>query len=202
MSKHHHKPAAYPSNIHIYCEASPNPLSMKFVLNFMLTAEGESYDFPSAKSASFSPLAQALFGFEYVERVFLMNNFITLTKTDATDWAALNPKIRAFIGEYFKAGKLVFCETKADDTKTVEAADSVLVGRIKAILEEYVKPAVEMDGGAIRFHSFEEDSGRLNLLLQGACSGCPSAGITLKSGIQNLMQKMIPQIKEVVAKQV
>ena len=187
----------YKRHVNIYMEANPNPNSLKFVANYMLVEPGKNYDFPDAQSACDAPLAQELFGFDYVERVFYMSNFITVTKSDAVEWVEVQDEIRQFITGYLQQEKPLLTNPEAEDESPAEAAADGLESKIKSILEEYVKPAVEMDGGAIQFHSFED--GVVTLLLQGACSGCPSSTITLKSGIENLLKSMVPEVKEVVA---
>ncbi len=182
----------------IYTEANPNPNSMKFNLNFMLLANGESKDFPDLGSAETSPLAQELFAYPYITRVFYMSNFITLTKDDSVEWNEVIGVLKQHIKSYFEDQKPLFNE-KQPETIVEINNDSEAVKKIKGVLDEYVKPAVEMDGGAIQFDNFDEESGVLKVLLQGSCSGCPSSTITLKQGIQNIMQRMVPQVKEVVA---
>jgi Fe-S cluster biogenesis protein NfuA len=187
----------YKRSVNIYMEANPNPNSLKFVANYMLVPEGTSFDFPDAQSAKEAPLAEGLFKFAYVERVFYMSNFITVTKRPEVEWTEVQQEIRNFITDYLQEGKPLLNESKNDQEKTNKEDANDLEQKIKDILEEYVKPAVEMDGGAIQFHSFE--NGVVTLLLQGACSGCPSSTITLKSGIENLLKSMVPEVEEVVA---
>jgi Fe-S cluster biogenesis protein NfuA len=165
----------------------------------MLVKEGASYDFPDAESAKEAPLARELFNFDFVERVFYMSNFITVTKSSEVEWVEVQDKIRRYITEYLQQEKPLLPEEEQEEpAEEIEANPLTDVeGKIKDILEEYVKPAVEMDGGAIQFHSFE--NGIVTLLLQGACSGCPSSTITLKSGIENLLKRMVPEVVEVVA---
>jgi Fe-S cluster biogenesis protein NfuA len=188
--------------ISIYTEMTPNPETMKFVANKLLYP-GKSVDFPDEASASPSPLAQQLFTFPFIRSVFIASNFVTLTKTSETeDWQDIIPTIKEFLKDYLEEGKPVVNEeelatVKAESSNTVNADDDDVVKRIKELLENYVKPAVEMDGGAIQFKSYEE--GRVNLMLQGSCSGCPSSMITLKAGIEGMMKRMIPEVKEVVA---
>jgi Fe-S cluster biogenesis protein NfuA len=134
--------------------------------------------------------------------VFIASNFITLTKTVDTDWEDVIPSIRTFLKDYLEEGKAVINEEeivvlKTDSTNEISADDDDVVKRIKELLENYVKPAVEMDGGAIQFKSYNE--GTVNLMMQGSCSGCPSSMITLKAGIEGMMKRMIPEVKEVVA---
>ncbi|MBC7866009.1 MAG: NifU family protein, partial [Gloeobacteraceae cyanobacterium ES-bin-316] len=139
----------------------------------------------------------------FIKSVFIASNFVTLTKTsDTEDWQDVIPTIKQFLKEYLEEGKAVVNEeelsfVKAESSNEVNADDDDVVKRIKELLENYVKPAVEMDGGAIQFKSYEE--GRVNLMLQGSCSGCPSSMITLKAGIEGMMKRMIPEVKEVVA---
>ena len=187
--------------ISIYTEMTPNPETMKFVANKLLYP-GKSIDFPDVDSAKPSPLAVELFGFPFIRAVFIASNFVTLTKTSDTEWEDVIPTIRQFLKEFLEEGKAVINEeeivvTKKEGSNIVSADDDDVVKRIKELLENYVKPAVEMDGGSIQFKSYEE--GRVNLVLQGSCSGCPSSMITLKAGIEGMMKRMIPEVKEVVA---
>ena len=183
--------------IAIYTESNPNPNSLKFVANFMLIPEGVSRDYPTIDSTQEAPLAKALFDtFDSIDRVFYMNNFVTITKKEAIDWFEIKEPIQQFIKTYLEAEKPILTE------KITESIDEQLTGddteaKIRGVLEEYIKPAVEMDGGAITLSSYKE--GVVTVALQGACSGCPSSVITLKSGIENLLKKMIPEVKEVVA---
>jgi Fe-S cluster biogenesis protein NfuA len=186
--------------ISIYTEMTPNPETMKFVANKLLYP-GKIIDFPDVESAKPSPLAIELFGFPFIKSVFIASNFVTLTKTADTDWDDVIPAIRQFLKEYLEEGKPVINEDEVvvvkSEGNTIDADDDDVVKRIKELLENYVKPAVEMDGGAIQFKSYNE--GIVNLMLQGSCSGCPSSMITLKAGIESMMKRMIPEVKEVVA---
>ena len=189
--------------VFVYTEASPNPNSMKFVLNFELVPQGLSFDYPDLASTQeegkSSPLAGDLFQFPYVQRVFLASNFVTLTKDDATDWGEVILDTKQFLKIYFEENQPVFEQKTIDKNTTIVDTDSAAVRQSKTILDDYVRPAVESDGGAIAFHSFDENSGTVKVLLQGSCSGCPSSTLTLKAGIQNLLTQMVPQVKEVVA---
>jgi Fe-S cluster biogenesis protein NfuA len=187
--------------ISIYTEMTPNPETMKFVANKLLYP-GKSIDFPDIETAKPSPLALELFGFPFIKSVFVASNFVTLTKTTETDWDDVIPAIRQFLKEYLEDNKPVINEDevatmKQESSNTVGADDDDVVVRVKELLENYVKPAVEMDGGAIQFKSYKD--GVVNLMLQGSCSGCPSSMITLKAGIEGMMKRMIPEVKEVVA---
>lgn len=185
--------------VSIYTEMTPNPETMKFVANKLLYP-GKSIDFPDESSAAPSPLAKELFAFPFIRSVFIASNFVTLTKTPDAQWDEVIPTVRAFLKDYLEGGKAVINEDEivakpADNA--VNADDSDVVKRIKELLENYVKPAVEMDGGAIGFRGYED--GVVKLMMQGSCSGCPSSMITLKSGIEGMMKRMIPEVKEVVA---
>lgn len=185
--------------VSIYTEMTPNPETMKFVANKLLYP-GKSIDFPDESVAAPSPLAKELFAFPFIRSVFIASNFVTLTKTADTGWDDVIPSIREFLKEYLEEGKAVIHEDQIvakKETYTISADDEDVVGRIKELLENYVKPAVEMDGGAISFKGF--DNGTVTLMLQGSCSGCPSSMITLKTGIEGMMKRMIPEVKEVVA---
>lgn len=190
------KPKRY---VNVYTEANPNPQSLKFVVNFMLVADGESYEF-TPQNVEGSPLAAALFQtFPFVEKVFIAANFITLTRNESTEWEEVVRQIKQFVQQYLEEEKPVLAQTASVSSNAIRAGDSPIVQKIKSILDEYVRPAVEQDGGAITFHSFDEASGQVRVLLQGACSGCPSSTITLKAGIENLLKRMVPEVKEVVA---
>lgn len=186
--------------ISIYTEMTPNPETMKFVANKLLYP-GKSIDFPDINTAAPSPLAMELFGFPFIKAVFIASNFVTITRTPESDWEEIKPTLRQFLKDYLEEGKLVInedqvIETKKDNEIILNEGDDV-VQRIKDLLDNYVKPAVEMDGGAIQFKKFED--GVVTLMLQGSCSGCPSSMITLKSGIEQMMKRMIPEVQEVMA---
>lgn len=134
-------------------------------------------------------------------QIYLASNFVTITRTPDTDWEDVKPVIRQFLKDYLEEGKAVINEDQVVETQKkddiVLSEDGDVVKRIKELLENYVKPAVEMDGGAIQFKKFED--GVVTLMLQGSCSGCPSSMITLKAGIEQMMKRMIPEVEEVVA---
>ncbi len=188
-----------PKHVTLYTEANPNPQSLKFVANFLLVPEGITFDFPTKESAEESPLAKAFFEFDFIKRVFVMNNFITLTKSEEADWHEVAPELKAFLKEYLDANKPLFASALLHENAPSENEPEINL-RIRKILDEYVRPAVEQDGGAINFRSFEE--GKVTVSLQGSCSGCPSASITLKMGIENLLKRMIPEVQTVVAEEV
>ncbi|WP_126248506.1 NifU family protein [Chitinophaga rhizosphaerae] len=182
--------------ISIYTEMTPNPETMKFVANKLLYPN-KSIDFPDAASTGPSPLAAELFTFPFIRGVFIASNFVTLSKTNDTDWADVIPTIRQFLKEYLEDNRAVINEDEIKAAPVMSGDDSDVVTRIKDLLENAVKPAVEMDGGAIQFKNYED--GVVTVILQGSCSGCPSSMITLKSGIEGIMKRMIPEVKEVVA---
>lgn len=182
--------------VHLYMEANPNPNSLKFVANFVLVDEGVSFDYPDAASAENSPLAQELFNFAAVKRVFITSNFVTVTKDENVEWAEIQTIVRDHIKQYLEAGKKPV-QASFDKDPLFDESDSEVVKKIKGILDEYIRPAVEQDGGAIVFHSFQD--GVVKVLLQGSCSGCPSSTVTLKAGIENLLTRMLPEVKEVQA---
>ena len=190
-------------NISVYAEASPNPESMKFVLNQTVLQDGVSVDYPNVEAAANSPFAQELFNFDYVSRIFIASNFVTITKNSTDTWPQLIPELRTFIKSYLEAGGPVFLETPTAEKKAEAApenqseGDAAISQKVIDLLENYVRPAVEQDGGNITFKSYKE--GVVTVNLQGSCSGCPSATITLKSGIENLLKRMVPEVTEVKA---
>lgn len=187
---------AVPKQINIYLESNPNPNSLKFVVNEMLIPEGMSFDFPTRESAAEAPLAQELFDYPFVERVFYMANFITVTKSEDVEWVEIQHPLKDHITKFLESGKHIIEATEAD-TESAEH-ESETVKKIKSILEEYIRPAVEQDGGAITYHSYSD--GVVKVKLQGSCSGCPSSMVTLKAGIENLFTRMMPEeVKSVEA---
>jgi NFU1 iron-sulfur cluster scaffold homolog, mitochondrial len=187
---------AAPKSISIYLESNPNPNSLKFVVNEMLVPEGLSFDYPTRESAKDAPLAFELFDYEYVDRVFYMSNFITVTKKEDVMWLEIQNTIRDHIKKFLESGKHII-EVRDEDFAP-EQEETETIKKIKTILDEYIRPAVEQDGGAITFHSFKE--GVVSVKLQGSCSGCPSSTITLKAGIENLFTRMMPEeVKSVEA---
>lgn len=179
---------AGPKQIHIYLESNPNPNSLKFVVNEMLIPEGLSFDFPDIGSAGNAPLAKELFSYPFVERVFYMSNFITVTKRDGVEWLEIQGVLKEHIKNFLESGRFIIEVSESEQVSGEE--DSETVRKIKTILDDYIRPAVEQDGGAITFHSFRE--GIVKVKLQGSCSGCPSSMVTLKAGIENLFKRMMP----------
>ena len=177
-----------------YTESNPNPNSLKFVANFALLPDGQSADYPDLATAENSPLATDLFKFNFVKRVFIASNFVTITKNENSDWNDIVPLLKPFIKAWLEEGTPLFKE--GFKKESIEGLGEI-EQKIQVVLDEYIRPAVESDGGNITFHSFQD--GIVKVQLQGSCSGCPSSTLTLKSGIENLLTKLIPEVKTVVA---
>jgi len=194
--------------LNIYAESTPNPAIMKFVSNILLVPDGRSYELNPDDDLSAFPLAARLFTFPFITKVYMTGNFLSLSKADGIDWQDVFHELRDFMYNYIITGhpiidsenlpqEVMSSEELPDEVVTHSEPSSDIESRIIEILDEYVKPAVESDGGNILFRSF--DNGRLTLSLRGACNGCPSSTITLKNGIQNIFEKMLSEVKEVVA---
>ncbi|WP_430406066.1 NifU family protein [Fluviicola sp.] len=191
----------------VYVEMTPNPNTMKFVANKYLLINGESVEFHSgAEAKGYSPLAEELFHFPFVKTVFITANFVTIAKNDTISWDFVTMELREFVKTWIAEGKDILIQMPvakskpagSDDSKPAkEYAPSEYDDAIRSLLDEYVRPAVEGDGGAIDFVGFEE--GTVTVALRGACSGCPSSTATLKGGIENLLKQHLPDVKEVVA---
>lgn len=196
--------------ITIYAESTPNPASMKFVADKILIENGATAQYLSINDTKGSPLAAKLFEFPFVKAVFMTSNFITILKTDAVEWMDITHELRNYIRNYIQEGGIIISELPSvqmptDNTfeKSTDAfmehatPTNEIEVKIVELLEEYIRPAVENDGGSITFKNFSE--GVVTVQLRGSCSGCPSSTITLKAGIEALLKKMIPEVKEVVA---
>lgn len=185
--------------ITIYTESTPNPETLKFVTNKILIQKG-SVDYKNRSAAEHSPLALAIFDqFDFVTAVFISSNYLTLTKTPGVEWFELMLEVKEFLKQYLQDGKDIVTkiDTPAITLDNIKEEDKEVVGKIMELLDTYVKPAVEMDGGHIAFKSY--DDGIVKVAMQGSCSGCPSSTVTLKSGIEGMLKRMVPQVKEVVA---
>ena len=198
--------------VSIYAEMTPNPAVLKFVANKRLI-EADSYEFRNIEEAKFSPLATKLFHYPFVKEVFVSGNYLAITKYDIVEWDDVTLEIREMIRDFIASGEVVVNEgvlspdhdAETPIVPTASHPDEKSPGdyleiekKIAGLLDEYVKPAVEQDGGNIKFLQYDE--GTVKVLLQGACSGCPSSTMTLKQGIQNLLNQMLPgQIDQVVA---
>ncbi len=182
--------------IEIFTEYTPNPDSLKFVINRLLSKERNA-DFRDAESSQDEPLPKALFELPYVKGVYISANFVTITKDPEFEWIEVIPPVRDFLRAYITDEKPILRPMAEVETTQVDSNLTELEQRIVATLDKFVKPAVEMDGGNIIFKSFND--GVVSLVMQGSCSGCPSSTMTLKAGIEGLLQKMIPEVREVVA---
>jgi Fe-S cluster biogenesis protein NfuA len=182
--------------ITVYGETTPNPSALKFVVSRMLTRT--AVEFKNIDQTASSPLAKELFKFPYVKEIFIDENYISVTKYDINNWDEITLELRSFIKQFIENGGTVLeenfvQETLVEETKKTEDFDNLDVTsqKIINILEEYVKPAVAADGGNIAFDSFDEENKVVKVILQGACSGCPSSTFTLKSGIESLLKTML-----------
>lgn len=191
--------------IEVYAEVTPNPSVMKFGSSKSLTTtDVECKNIDEANETS--PLAQALFHFPFVKEVFISENYVSITKFDMVEWEEIYPELRTFIRTYLQDNKTIIKEIPKEKTTTNNSNDVVTENldetstEIIRILDEYIKPAVASDGGNIAFKSYNKDSKIVSVILQGACSGCPSSTITLKNGIETMLKDMLPnQINEVIA---
>jgi len=193
----------------VYAEMTPNPSTMKFVANKYLLGTGDSVEFKTkAEAKGYSPLAEELLTFPFVDGVFIAANFVTVTKTDNLSWDFITMELREFVKTWLSEGKDVLIQMPSPITVKAESSEageqpskiyevSEYDDAIRDLLDEYVRPAVENDGGAIDFLGFEE--GVVTVVLKGSCSGCPSPTATLKGGIENLLKQYLPEVKEVVA---
>jgi Fe-S cluster biogenesis protein NfuA len=184
----------------IQTESTPNPNTLKFLPGREVMGEGKVADFPSADSASRSPLARALFAVPEVSRVFFGADFISVTKRDG-EWKHLKPAILGAVMEHFTQG-LPLLEGAADepsDEESFSEDDAEVVEQIKELIETRVRPAVAQDGGDIIFKGFDGASGVVSLHLQGSCAGCPSSTMTLKNGIENMLRHYVPEVTAVEA---
>lgn len=180
----------------VYAESTPNPSVLKFVSNKALVAQ--MCEFTSIDEARVSPFATELFQFPFVKNIFMDKNYVSITKFDIAEWEDITNQLRAFIKSYVEDGKAILSQPiskqKEVSNKKVENKFKNLDDTSKNIvniLEEYVKPAVASDGGNIEFISFDKQSRKVEVLLQGACSGCPSSTFTLKNGIENMLKEML-----------
>jgi Fe-S cluster biogenesis protein NfuA len=182
------------SPITIYAESTPNPSVMKFVANIKLTYQ--SISFESINDSIDAPLVKALFNFSFVREVFLDENYISISKHDGTEWEEILMELRSFIKSYLENEKIILGSSFLKGEKKVTSVSSDSLNKteqeIIKVLDEYVKPAVASDGGNIIFDSYNKKEKLVKVLLQGACSGCPSSTFTLKNGIENILKEMLP----------
>ncbi|KAL6225366.1 hypothetical protein ACLB2K_004216 [Fragaria x ananassa] len=182
----------------IQTQSTPNPASLMFYPDKPVMEVG-SADFPNPRSAMNSPLAKALYGIDGVTRVFFGSDFVTVTKSEDTSWDILKPEIFAAIMDFYSSGEPLFLDSKAAAAKdtAIHEDDSEVVAMIKELLETRIRPAVQDDGGDIEYRGFDPETGIVKLSMQGACSGCPSSAVTLKSGIENMLMHYVPEVKGV-----
>lgn len=185
----------------VYAESTPNPSAMKFVANKKIT--DQTLSFENVDATQDAPIAKELFNFPFVREVFMDENYISISKHETSQWEEITMEIRRFIKSYLEEGKAILGPSFALQTQapSVSNPDHPLSGieqEIVNILEEYVKPAVASDGGNIIFDSYEDTEKRVKVVLQGACSGCPSSTFTLKNGIENILKEMLPGKVEMV----
>ena len=194
------------SPVLIYTEQTPNPETLKFVTNRMLYSG--TADFRTSDLADeWSPLANALFSRPEVDGVYISNNFVTVTKKKDKQWQEIMLALKDFIKEFVESGSPVINDGFESVKEEMEAAqlaeinydekDAEIVAKIKELINTYVKPAVEMDGGNIEFKKYVD--GDVYVVMQGACSGCPSSTVTLKAGIEGMLKRMVPEVNEVIA---
>jgi len=194
------------SPVMLYTEQTPNPESLKFVTNRMLYRG--TADFREEELArEWSPLGAELFEFPYVKGVYICNNFVTITKEFNYAWEDIMLKLKEFIKNYVEEGKDILKDGFEEAMAKIEEErgasyeytedEAEMVSKIKELIDTYVKPAVEMDGGNIEFKHYKD--GVVTVILQGSCSGCPSSTVTLKAGIEGMLKRMVPEVKEVVA---
>lgn len=190
----------------VYIEMTPNPSTMKFVANKYLLITGDSVEFEEkADAKGYSPMVEELFNFPFVKKVFIAANFVTITKTDNVPWDFIAMELREFVKNWIAEGKDVLIQmpepksvaSKESEQPAKTYAPSEYDDAIRNLLDEYVRPAVENDGGAIEFRGYE--NGVVTVVMRGSCAGCPSSTATLKGGIENLLKSHLPEVTEVVA---
>ena len=191
--------------VQIYAESTPNPNVMKFVTNKLLSSQ--NIEILSAEQTTGLPLATALFNFPFVKEIFISENYVSISKTETIDWFEITNELRSFLKKYIEEGKPIIDEgyepaplttinNKPVNVKNLDNTSQEIV----AILDEYIKPAVTSDGGNIMFQSYDAENKTVNVILQGACSGCPSSTITLKNGLEATLKQLLPnKIEEVIA---
>src|SRR5690554_1510894 len=182
--------------ITIYAESTPNPDVLKFVANKKLF--NDLYEFKNIGETKHAPLAQALFHFPFVKEIFMSENYISISKYDLVEWQEITLEIREFIRKYIEEGKTILNDEilqqnkKQENTSTTDNVELDDISKeIVKILDEFIKPAVASDGGNIAFKSYDENTKKVQVLLQGACSGCPSSTFTLKNGIETMLKEML-----------
>ncbi len=182
------------AELFVRAEMTPNPQTLRFVTNQMLTEQPT--EFKKVADAVSAPLAKKLFGFPWTESVFIGRDFVAVTKQDWVDWETLAEPLAGLIQEHLERGEIVM-QPRTETASTGATTDSDDVQTIKMILDKEIRPAVAQDGGDIVFHKFED--GVVYLFMQGACAGCPSSTMTLKQGIETRLKAAVRSIREVVS---
>lgn len=195
----------------IYAEETPNPSSIKFVANKLLLVSGANAEYRALNETSDAPIANKIFQFPFVKRIFIASNFITITKHDEVFWEEVRDELRVFITNYLNQGNAIinklpqqqvpkdssFKETISVNTQHAPPSNDI-ENKIIEVLEQYIRPAVETDGGLITFKQLKD--GVVTVQMRGSCSGCPSSTMTLKAGIEALLKRLLPDhVKEVVS---
>ncbi len=192
------------SPVMLYTEQTPNPEALKYVTNRMLYRGIADFKDPEM-ATQWSPMAHSLMALPYIKSVYFNNNYVTIMKEFNYEWADIMLKLKEFIKDYIENGGVVINEgfteyqeklAATEDEQRFNGEDGDIARRVKDLIDMYVKPAVESDGGNIEFKSY--DKGTVHVIMQGSCSGCPSSSVTLKSGIEGMLKRMIPEVQEVV----
>lgn len=195
----------------IYIEETPNPISLKFVANKLILVSGASAEYTSVSETKDAPIAKALFQFPFIKSVFISANFITLLRTDSVEWQDIRDELRVFITNYLNSSKPIITQLPVKEIpKDSGFKDKVIVNtnhsapknevenKIIEVLEQYIRPAVEQDGGQITFKELKEKT--VVVQMRGSCSGCPSSTVTLKAGIEALLKRLLPNdVNEVIS---
>lgn len=195
----------------IYIEETPNPISLKFVANKLILVSGASAEYTSVSETKDAPIAKALFQFPFIKSVFISANFITLLRTDSVEWQDIRDELRVFITNYLNSSKPIITKLPVKEIpKDSGFKDKVIVNtnhsapknevenKIIEVLEQYIRPAVEQDGGQITFKELKEKT--VVVQMRGSCSGCPSSTVTLKAGIEALLKRLLPDdVNEVIS---
>jgi len=186
-----------PKLIEVYAESTPNPSVQKFVTNKLLSSQ--NIEILNSADATEVPLAKELFEFPFVKEVFISQNYVSITKNETLDWIEINTTLRDFIKEYLTSERRIVSKAyqpkaiaNTDEQPKYKPTNDSISKEIIAVLEEYIKPAVAGDGGNIQFLSYIPDTMEVNVILQGACNGCPSSTITLKNGIEATLKQLLP----------
>ncbi|KAF8370881.1 lpd-8 [Pristionchus pacificus] len=186
----------------IQVQDTPNPQTLKFLPGQAVLPSAATFEYTSAGAAKQSPLALQLFRIEGVKSVFFAEDFVTITKDADAEWSTMRPHVFSTLSDFITSGKEVISSGQAvsgqaEDT-VIHPDDSEVVAMIKELLDSRIRPMVQEDGGDIEYRGYDEDTGVVRLKLKGSCTGCPSSSVTLKSGIQNMLQFYVPEVKDVI----